>query len=90
MIDEAALRGEMAALCRSLFDRGYAHGSAGNVSARIGDHVLVSPTNSCLGRLDPARISKVTLAGAHVGGDRPSAGRRGRQRREHAGVFSRQ
>src|SRR5215510_7042917 len=72
MTEEAALREEMAALCRSLFERGYAHGSAGNVSARIGEHLLVSPTNSCLGRLDPARLSKVTLAGAHAGGDRPS------------------
>ena len=72
MIDEGALRREMAELCRSLFERGFAHGSAGNVSARIGEHVLVSPTNSCLGRLDPARLSKVTLAGEHVGGDRPS------------------
>ena len=69
---EGALRQEMSELCRSLFARGYAHGSAGNVSARIGEHVLVSPTNSCLGRLDPARISKVTLAGEHVGGDKPS------------------
>jgi ribulose-5-phosphate 4-epimerase/fuculose-1-phosphate aldolase len=72
MTDEAALRRQMADLCRSLFERGYAHGSAGNVSARVGEHVLVSPTNSCLGRLDPARLSRLTLAGAHVGGDKPS------------------
>jgi 3-dehydro-4-phosphotetronate decarboxylase len=72
MTDEGALRREMSELCRSLFERGLAHGSAGNVSARIGEHVLVSPTNSCLGRLDPRRLSKVTLAGAHVDGDRPS------------------
>jgi 3-dehydro-4-phosphotetronate decarboxylase len=72
MTDEGELRREMADLCRSLFERGLAHGSAGNVSACIGDHVLVSPTNSCLGRLDPARISKVMLSGEHVGGDKPS------------------
>jgi len=72
MINETALRREMSALCRSLFERGFAHGSAGNVSARIGDHVLVSPTNSSLGRLDPDRICKVSLAGEHIGGDRPS------------------
>jgi 3-dehydro-4-phosphotetronate decarboxylase len=71
-ITESALREQMAQLCRSLFERGYAHGSAGNVSARVGEHVLVSPTNSCLGRLDPERISKVTLGGAQVGGDKPS------------------
>jgi ribulose-5-phosphate 4-epimerase/fuculose-1-phosphate aldolase len=72
MIDENATRREMSELCRSLFERGFAHGSAGNVSARIGSHILVSPTNSSLGRLDPACISKVSLAGEHVGGDRPS------------------
>ena len=83
MIDEEALRREMAQLCRSLFERGYAHGSAGNVSARVGEHVLVSPTNSCLGRLDPARISKVTLAGAHVGGDRPS-----KEASLHLGIYA--
>jgi ribulose-5-phosphate 4-epimerase/fuculose-1-phosphate aldolase len=69
---EDQLRRQIADLCRSLFERGLAHGSAGNVSARLGEHVLVSPTNSCLGRLDPARLSKVTLAGEHVGGDKPS------------------
>jgi 3-dehydro-4-phosphotetronate decarboxylase len=37
MTDESALRREMSELCRSLFERGYAHGSAGNVSARIGE-----------------------------------------------------
>jgi ribulose-5-phosphate 4-epimerase/fuculose-1-phosphate aldolase len=72
MTEEAALRRRIVELCRSLHDRGYAHGSAGNVSARIGDRVLVSPTNSCLGRLDPARLSEVTPAGQHVGGDEPS------------------
>jgi ribulose-5-phosphate 4-epimerase/fuculose-1-phosphate aldolase len=69
---ESALRRQMAELCESLFARGLAHGSAGNVSARLGDHVLVSPTNSCLGRLDPARLAKLTRAGEHVGGDKPS------------------
>jgi ribulose-5-phosphate 4-epimerase/fuculose-1-phosphate aldolase len=72
MTDEGALRRQIADLCRSLFERGLAHGSAGNVSARIGDHVLVSPTNSCLGRLDPVRLSKLTLSGEHVGGDKAS------------------
>lgn len=72
MSDETAVRREMSELCRSLFERGLAHGSAGNVSARIGEYILVSPTNSCLGRLEPDRIAKVTLGGKHVGGDRPS------------------
>jgi ribulose-5-phosphate 4-epimerase/fuculose-1-phosphate aldolase len=83
MIDEGALRHEMSELCRSLFERGFAHGSAGNVSARIGEHILVSPTNSCLGRLDPARLSKITVGGAHVGGDRPS-----KEAPLHLGIYS--
>lgn len=69
---EARLRDEIALLCRSLFERGLSVGSAGNVSARIDDGLLITPTNSSLGFLDPARISKVDLQGRHVGGDPPS------------------
>jgi ribulose-5-phosphate 4-epimerase/fuculose-1-phosphate aldolase len=65
-----------------LFERGYAHGSAGNVSARIGEHVLMSPTNSCLGRLDPARLSRITLGGAHIDRDKPS-----KEASLHLGVY---
>ena len=57
---------------RSLYDRGYAHGSSGNLSVRIEGGILITPTGSSLGRLDPARISKVDSAGTHVGGDPPS------------------
>lgn len=56
----------------SLYRRGYAHGSSGNISARLDDAILVTPTNSCLGRLDPARISKVAADGRHLDGDKPS------------------
>ena len=57
---------------RSLYERGYAHGSSGNLSVRLPDGLLVTPTNSCLGRLDPARISKLDKAGKHLSGDKPS------------------
>ncbi|MEO1037834.1 MAG: 3-oxo-tetronate 4-phosphate decarboxylase [Pseudomonadota bacterium] len=57
---------------QSLHQRGYVPGSSGNISVRISDGILVSPTNSCLGRLDPARISKIDLDGNHVAGDKPS------------------
>jgi ribulose-5-phosphate 4-epimerase/fuculose-1-phosphate aldolase len=57
---------------QSLYQRGYAHGSSGNLSARLPDGLLVTPTNSCLGRLDPARIAKVGMDGAHLSGDAPS------------------
>jgi 3-dehydro-4-phosphotetronate decarboxylase len=71
-IDETALRRQMCELCASLFVRGLAHGSAGNVSARVGDRVLMSPTNSSLGRLEPGRLSMVDFSGQHLSGDRPT------------------
>jgi ribulose-5-phosphate 4-epimerase/fuculose-1-phosphate aldolase len=47
-------------------------GSAGNISARLDDGWLITPTDACLGRLDPTRIAKVNLAGEWVNGDKPS------------------
>ena len=69
---ESQLREQLAMFGQSLYQRGYAHGSSGNLSARLPDGLLVTPTNSCLGRLDPARISKIGLDGKHVSGDAPS------------------
>src|SRR5687767_15899305 len=57
---------------QSLYQRGYAHGSSGNISVRLPDGFLITPTNSCLGRLDPARISKLDAEYRHVSGDKPS------------------
>jgi ribulose-5-phosphate 4-epimerase/fuculose-1-phosphate aldolase len=71
-VNESALRDALVTFGQSLYARGYAHGSSGNLSARLPDGLLVTPTNSCLGRLDPARISKVALDGTHVAGDAPS------------------
>jgi ribulose-5-phosphate 4-epimerase/fuculose-1-phosphate aldolase len=71
-VSESALREQLVTFGQSLYARGYAHGSAGNLSARLPDGLLITPTNSCLGRLDPARISKVDLQGKHVSGDAPS------------------
>jgi 3-dehydro-4-phosphotetronate decarboxylase len=69
---EADIRDTMVRLSRSLFERGYAHGSAGNISARIEDGVLVSPTNSSMGRLTAETLSKLGPDGAHLSGDKPS------------------
>ncbi|MDX1375822.1 MAG: 3-oxo-tetronate 4-phosphate decarboxylase [Burkholderiales bacterium] len=71
-MSENALREALVMFGESLYARGYAHGSSGNLSARLPDGLLVTPTNSCLGRLDPARISKLDANGAHVAGDPPS------------------
>jgi 3-dehydro-4-phosphotetronate decarboxylase len=71
-MDELAAREELALLARSLFERGYSVGTAGNISVRLADGYLMTPTNSCLGRLDPWRISRLAADWSHVAGDRPS------------------
>lgn len=71
--EEIHLREAMAEHGRLLFARGFSVGSAGNISARLPDGgLLMTPTNSCLGRLDPARISRLDAQYRHIGGDRPS------------------
>ncbi len=72
MSRENALREEICDVGRSLYQRGYTVGSAGNISARLDDGWLITPTDICLGRLDPAAIAKVNLAGEWVSGDKPS------------------
>ena len=70
---ESDLREAICAHGRLLYGRGYCVGSAGNISARLPDGgVLMTPTNSCLGRLEPGRISKLDGDWGHVGGDPPS------------------
>ncbi|MBS0426808.1 MAG: aldolase [Proteobacteria bacterium] len=63
------------AICRvgaSLFARGYVHATAGNISVRLHDGYLITPTDACLGTLDPARLARVDAQGTQVGGDRAS------------------
>lgn len=70
---ETALREQMCGLAASLFERGLTHGSTGNISARTEDGgLLVSPTGTSFGRLDPARLSQFDASGRHVGGDAPT------------------
>jgi len=71
-MSEASLREEICAFGKSLFDRGLTFGSAGNISARVSDGWLMTPTNSSLGRLDPAALSKVDERGQLISGDKPS------------------
>jgi len=71
-MNENLLREKIVEIGRSLYERGLAHGSAGNISVRVADGWLMTPTNSCLGRLDPARISRVDANGKLVSGDKPS------------------
>lgn len=71
-MNEAAARALLAELGASLFARGFSVGSAGNISVRLADGYLMTPTNSSLGRLDPARLSRLDADFRHVDGDRPT------------------
>ena len=71
-LSEARLREEICGLGASLFQRGLTFGSAGNISARIEDGWLMTPTNVSLGRLDPARLAKLDASGKLVSGDLPT------------------
>jgi len=68
-MQESTLRDEICDLGRSIFERGLTHGSTGNISA---DGWLLTPTGSNLGRLDPARLSKLDWSGKLLSGDAPS------------------
>lgn len=70
--EEQQLRDEICRWGESLFKRDYTAGSSGNLSARLPDGFLVTPTNSCLGYLEPARLSKLDFAGTAVAGDAPT------------------
>jgi len=72
MMTEDATRRLLVELAASLFTRGYSVGSAGNISVRLADGYLITPTNSCLGRLDPERLSRLDGDFRHINGDRPS------------------
>jgi ribulose-5-phosphate 4-epimerase/fuculose-1-phosphate aldolase len=69
---ETATRQLLTELAASLFARGFSVGSAGNISVKLEDGYLITPTNSSLGRLDPERISRLDAEFRHVGGEKPS------------------
>ena len=69
---ESALREWIAHFGKSMFERGLTAGSSGNISMRTGDGWLLTPTNACLGDLDPARISRMDWNGRLLSGDPPS------------------
>lgn len=72
-MNEPQMREALVSLGRSFFQRGYATGSAGNLSVLLDDQtILATPTGSCLGELDTEHLSKVTLDGELISGDKPS------------------
>ena len=69
---EAQARDQIAAFGKSMFDRVLTCGSSGNLSLRVDGGWLMTPTNVSLGRLDPARLSRLDDQGRHVDGDKPT------------------
>ncbi|QEX19230.1 class II aldolase [Hypericibacter terrae] len=71
-MNESQAREKIATLGRSMFQRGLTFGSSGNISVKIADGWLMTPTNVALGDIDPARIAKLDAAGRHLSGDAPT------------------
>ena len=69
---ENQLRDEIALLAASIYNRGLTFGSSGNISVRLEDGWLMTPTGATMGELDPARLSKLDANGRHVAGDPPT------------------
>jgi len=69
-----ALRTEICRVGRSLFERGYVHASAGNISVRLpeGRGFLITPTDACLGFLQPHALAHVNADGTQLSGERAS------------------
>jgi len=73
MSAQTRLREQICLLAKSMFDRGLTGGSTGNISARTDDGgLLVSPTGTSFGRLDPARLSLFDAQGRLIDGDAPT------------------
>lgn len=71
-MNESLAREEICRVGRSLFERGYVHATAGNISVPLDDGFLITPTDACLGFLDPAQLAKVGRDGHQVSGERAS------------------
>lgn len=71
-MSDAKIREAIVATARSMFERGLTHGSTGNLSVRVGDGWLMTPTGSSFGALDPARLAKLDAGGRHQSGDAPT------------------
>jgi 3-dehydro-4-phosphotetronate decarboxylase len=72
MKSEQKIRDRIVEIGNNLYRRGLSPGSSGNISARVEDGWILTPTNSCLGELDPASLSKLDWKGIHLSGSKPS------------------
>jgi ribulose-5-phosphate 4-epimerase/fuculose-1-phosphate aldolase len=86
-LTESQAREEICRIGKSLFDRGYVHASAGNISVRLdeaeGGGFLITPTDACLGFLDPARLARLDADGKQLSGDTAS-----KTIALHAGIYA--
>ncbi len=71
-MSETRFREDICRIGASLYQRGLTVGTAGNISARLDDGFLITPTDACLGYLDPAKLAKLDANGEQVSGDRAS------------------
>ena len=67
-MNESLAREEICRVGRSLFERGYVHATAGNISVRLDDGFLITPTDACLGFLDPAGLARLDPEGRQLAG----------------------
>jgi ribulose-5-phosphate 4-epimerase/fuculose-1-phosphate aldolase len=72
MIDFATQRNEICRAGKSLFERGYVHATAGNISMRVSDGFLITPTDACLGFLHAEQLAHADANGQRIGGPAPS------------------
>jgi 3-dehydro-4-phosphotetronate decarboxylase len=71
-MNESQVRDEICRIGKSLFERGYVHATAGNISVRLDDGFLITPTDACLGFLDPAALARLDSEGRQLSGERAS------------------
>ncbi|RYF81910.1 MAG: aldolase [Comamonadaceae bacterium] len=69
---ESEARDDICRVGRSLFERGYVHATAGNISVRLADGYLITPTDACLGTLELGRLARLDAQGQQLSGDRGS------------------
>ena len=86
-LTENQAREEICRVGKSLFERGYVHATAGNISVRLdaseGGGFLITPTDACLGFLDPARLARLDADAKQLSGDTAS-----KTIALHAGIYA--
>jgi ribulose-5-phosphate 4-epimerase/fuculose-1-phosphate aldolase len=87
ILTENQAREEICRVGKSLFERGYVHATAGNISVRLdtsaGGGFLITPTDACLGFLDPARLARLDADARQISGDTAS-----KTIALHAGIYA--